>query len=359
VVSIDALCAGLRARGHDPFCIAPAMPHYRDDDDGAVVRVPSLPLPTATGYRLMLPHVSRRMRERAAQMSIVHAHSPFVAGSLAISMARRARVPLVFTYHTRLEHYAHYVPIDERLTRDIIRRVTLRFAEAAHAVITPTAAIAEHLRSIGVRRPIAVIPSGIDVARFAAGRRNQALRKRFGVAEGASMVLWVGRLAQEKNVDLALETAAALGTDGTRTIFVGDGPQRELYEARARALGAGGAVVFAGELSQEALPDAYASADALLFTSVTETQGLVLAEALATGLGIVAVDAPTTREVVGRQAQLTPPSPAELASAVRALLASQSNDSDLRARRQGDAARFDRDLSASKVLRLYETVLAG
>src|ERR1700722_2436483 len=109
VASIDGLRAGLRARGVDVTTFAPAFPAWIERDAG-VVRMPSLPLPTATGYRLCVPVLSADARRRLQQTDVLHAHSPFMTGWRAVAHARRRHVPLVFTYHTRIDAYAHYAP---------------------------------------------------------------------------------------------------------------------------------------------------------------------------------------------------------------------------------------------------------
>ena len=115
VVSIDALRDGLFARGVEVTTIAPHFPHFIDDEHG-VVRVPSLPLPTQTAYRLCVPYLNADDRRRMRGIDLVHAHSPFVTGWMGASYARRHRIPLVFTYHTRLAAYAHYAPFDRGAT---------------------------------------------------------------------------------------------------------------------------------------------------------------------------------------------------------------------------------------------------
>ncbi|MBD5634053.1 MAG: glycosyltransferase, partial [Candidatus Eremiobacteraeota bacterium] len=225
VASIDALAHVVRAGGHAATIVTPEMPGYRDAD-ARVVRLASLPLPTRTAYRLTLPHLPKSSHA----FSIVHAHSPFITGWLALREARRTRVPLVFTYHTQLEAYAHYVPFEPRATREAATRLTRAYTNAVDVVIVPTHAMERHLRDLGVRARVVVIPSGIDVALFSNGRRRDDLRARFGVRPGEKMVLTVGRLGREKNLECALEAFARLDEPRARLVLVGDGPQRASLE---------------------------------------------------------------------------------------------------------------------------------
>jgi glycosyltransferase involved in cell wall biosynthesis len=351
VASLDALAHVLRGAGHAATIVTPEMPGYRDVECD-VVRLRSLPLPTHTAYRLTVPYLPRR----SPAFAIVHAHSPFVTGWLALREARRARVPLVFTYHTQLEAYAHYVPFEAHLTRGAAARLTRAYANAADAVIVPTYAMERRLREIGVRARIAVVPSGIDVAQFASGRRRDDLRARLGVAPSQKMVLCVGRLGREKNVERALESFARLGDSRARLVLIGDGPHRAALERSAKRFGIAARTTFAREFARPALPDAYASADAFLFTSHSETQGLVLAEALAAGTPVVAVDTAQTREVLGAAGRIVRDDAAALAVALRDVL-DGSPPASGRAAAIAEAGRFDRRVLGARVLAVYESLL--
>ena len=316
--SIDALRDGLVREGNEVIVVAPEAPGFVDRDS-SIVRIPSLPLPTPTAYRLVIPFVTRSDRERIARnLAIVHTHSPFVTGSDRLAHARRSGVPLVFTYHTRLEKYAHYVPFERTMTEHAALGLTRAYAHAADAVIVPTQAMERRLRELGVRTSIAVVPSAVDVERFAAGRRRADVRARLGAAEDERLVLFVSRLAKEKNVELALRAFAQVGS-AARLVVVGGGPHRAELESEARRLGVASRTTFTGEMAPDALPDVYASADAFVFTSTSETQGLVLAEAMASGLPVVAVDAPATRDVLGGAGALCRPEPQAVAAALERL----------------------------------------
>jgi glycosyltransferase involved in cell wall biosynthesis len=320
VASVDALAHAIRARGHEAICVTPSMPGYRTSHEN-VVRIPSLPLPTRTAYRLTIPLLPIELvAPSLAHLSIVHTHSPFVTGWMGLRLAKRLHVPLVFTYHTQLEEYAHYFPFETRLTRSAAARLTRKYASAAEITIVPTAAMESHLRDLGVTTRIEVVPSGIELALFAAGRRDEALRARLGVGAGLRMVLAAGRLAREKNLELSLEAFARLADPSARLVLVGDGLHRRSLERTALRLGIARRTTFAGEFAREALPDIYASADALLFTSSSETQGLVLVEALAAGAPVVAVDTPQTRDVLGGSGTIVPPDAAAIAAALRRVL---------------------------------------
>lgn len=352
VASIDALAGTLRDNGHDAVVITPEMPSYRDVPGDDVVRVPSLPLPTRTAYRLTVPYLPRAI----GALSIVHAHSPFVTGWLGVRAARRARVPLVFTYHTQLEAYAHYVPFESHATRSAATRLTRLFANGADAVIVPTLAMEARLRAMGVRARIEVVPSGIDRALFARGRRRRDVRARFGIDDTYKLVLSVGRLGREKNIELALHAFARLDDFAARLVIVGDGAHRPVLERLAARLNIATRTTFAGEYSRDALPDVYASADAFVFTSSSETQGLVLVEALAAGTPVVALDTPQTRDVLAGAGIVCRNDPLAVAAALRSTLAGERADP-----RRGAAVAdtYDGLAIGARVIALYDSLVTA
>jgi glycosyltransferase involved in cell wall biosynthesis len=265
-------------------------------------------------------------------------------------------VPLIFTYHTQLEAYAHYVPFETRATQRAATHLTRRYASAADAVIVPTNAMARRLLGLGVRARIEVVPSGIDVSAFASGRRRADVRARLGALPEQSLIVCVGRLGREKNLELALDAFARLGDERARLAIVGDGPHRKALERYARRAGVAARTTFALEFARVALPDVYASADAFLFTSGSETQGLVLVEALAARVPVVAVDTPQTREVLAGAGFVVPGDAAALAAVMRGALDARGLDPDLGSR---VARRYDGAAVGDRVIALYESLLGG
>jgi 1,2-diacylglycerol 3-alpha-glucosyltransferase len=357
VASVDGLAEGLRALGHEVYCFTPRVPGCEESDgDGPVYRMPSLPLPIPTPYRLTVPVVSRNKRHAIInRLNVLHAHSPFVTGWMAVRYARRLRIPLVYTYHTRLEEYAHYVPFEPNATRRAASTLTRNFANLADAVIVPTPAMRERLLELEVTAPIEIIPSGIDLRRFGAGTRNLQLRRSLGVRDGERMLLFVSRLAREKNVELLIEALAGCATPA-RLVIAGDGPEREALEQLSARTGVAERVKFLGPVERDHLPDLYASADAFVFASVTETQGLVLAEALAAGASVIAADAPQNREVLGGAGRIVEPAAGAFAAAFSEVPVLP--DAAETAKARAASARFGIEEQARKVAAVYDRLQA-
>jgi glycosyltransferase involved in cell wall biosynthesis len=354
VASVEALASGLQTQGHEVFCFAPSMPGTaRFEDD--VHRIPSLPLPTRTPYRLTLPLVSRRVNAVIKGLCVIHAHSPFVTGWMGMRYARRYGMPLVYTYHTQLEAYAHYVPFDANATRFAANRLTRTFANLTDAVIAPTPAMAARLRELGVTVRIETVPTGIDVALFGAGRRRNDLRERIGIRTDDRLLLCVGRLAKEKNLQLLFEALARANDPALKLVIAGDGPLRAELEQLARTFGVFEQSRFLGFVSREDLPDLYASADAFVMASTTETQGIVQAEALAAGAAVIAADAPQNRDVLGSAGLLVPSTPQAFADAF-ALVGSVPEPARAAVARQA-AKRFAIQDQIDRTVALYESLI--
>ena len=364
VTSVDTLAEQLRTLGHDVFTFAPHIPKGAESV-GRVFRMPSLPLPARTEYRLTLPLVARRNKRRfLSQCDVIHSHSLFITGWMASYYARRRfRVPLIYTYHTLLERYAHYSPLGQRFTAQLTRELTKTYANAADAVIAPTKTVAAELRRQGVSAPICVVPTGINMEVFRKVDRaaGQAVRDNYGIPREAPLLLLVSRLAQEKNVPLAFQALVRVRQrlPDARLLLVGSGPLEHALQQQVSALGLEGVVHFAGAVEHNTIPAFYAAADVFVFPSVTETQGLVLAEAFAAGVPVVALDNPQTRDVFGEHLAGAIVADAEsMAHALVELI--ENSDQRLQAvtHAKTAAAGFDARATAGRVLAIYEAVVA-
>ena len=322
-ISVETLRRGLEARGHEVWVLAPRFPGAVDDPP-RVLRYPSIPATTYPDFPLAIPFARRlAARVRDLDVDVFHAHHPFLLGPAAARLARRLGRPLVFTYHTRYEKYAHYVPFSRAVVERAAVELSARFARRADAVIAPSARVRDELVRRGVGAPLAVIPTGVDLERFRPGERGAA-RRALGLSLDEPLLLYVGRLDREKSVERVL--VAFDHVAGTlpraRLALVGQGKEAAHLRALAARLPSASRVRFLGARPHDALPVCYQAADLFLFASETETQGLVLAEAHACGLPAVAVRASGVDEVVrdGETGLLTKAAAREFADAAIGLL---------------------------------------
>jgi glycosyltransferase involved in cell wall biosynthesis len=361
--AVETLRSGLEAAGHEKWIFAPG-PAVPVADPPNVFRYPSVPAPTYPGFSLALPW-SRRLRQVAVglELDVVHAQHPFLLGVTARRLARRIRRPLVFTYHTRYEKYEHYVPLPERLVAGLAIRLACRFAGAADLVVAPSEHMAGTLAARGVRAPIAVVPTGVPLDLFRPGERAAA-RRSLGLPDGEPLCLYVGRLDREKSVDRVIDAfgTVASAVSGSRLLLVGQGTHEAALRRRAAASPATARIHFRGGMSRAALAPFYRAADLFMFASETETQGLVLAEAHASGLPAVAVRASGVDEVVrdGETGLLTKADAGNLADAAIGLLLDGERRAAMgRAARAAAEEHFSAVRQVERMARLYAAVASG
>jgi glycosyltransferase involved in cell wall biosynthesis len=297
--SVSSFTEAFRRLGHRVLVIAPTfdgMPEAEED----VVRVPAIQHFNGSDFSVSLPVpglVSAALE--SFHPHVLHAHHPFLLGGTAVRAAAAYKLPVVFTHHTLYEQYTHYVPGDSALLRRFAAGLATEYANLCDHVIAPSESVAALLAERGVTAPISAIPTGIDPERFAKGD-GAAARARPGLPTGAFVVGHVGRLAPEKNLAFLARAVAAFlesSPDG-HFLVVGSGPSEEEVRQTFEARGLGARLHLPGTLQGQELADAYHAMNVFAFASQSETQGMVLAEAMTAGVPVVAVDACGVREVV-------------------------------------------------------------
>ncbi len=341
--SIATFRADLSAAGVDTTLVVPqyaAAPALADDQE--VIRVPSGGVPRDPEDRRMLWRALQSTLQglRGRRFDLVHIHTPFLAHYAGVGFARAAGIPAVETYHTFFEEYLHhYVPFLPRaLGRRLARAVTRSQCAQVDAIVAPSQPMRDMLGAIGVRQPVQVIPTGLPADRFAPGE-GARFRREHGLPEGRPLLLYVGRVAHEKNIGFLIDSFAEIrrARPDALLLIAGEGPARSALAAQVAGLGLAREVVFVGYLDRErALADCYAAASVFVFASRTETQGLVLLEAMAQGCAVVSTAHLGTASILqaGCGARVAPDEPVAFAQAVIDLL----NDPE-RAARCGTQAR--------------------
>lgn len=291
--SIQTLIAYLEQAGHEVFVFTSRYPRYRDERKG-VFRYPSVNAIVEPDYVLPItfsPRIARIIP--TLRLDIVHSHSPFFLGLLAQRVAELLGLPHVATNHTLYTEYAHYLPLPTvGATRWMLVRWMRAFYDSCDRVLAPSHLTQRVLEGYGVRTPISVVPTAIPAPPYVLQRPAET-KHEFGLPPDARLLLYVGRLAPEKNLDLLLRAFAlvAAKTNDTYLILAGSGKSRGALQARARALGIHRRTRFAGFLGRTKLDPLYQASDLFLFPSKTETQGLAVGEALAAGLPCLVVNA--------------------------------------------------------------------
>jgi 1,2-diacylglycerol 3-alpha-glucosyltransferase len=331
----------------------------------AVERVPALQNFNGSDFSVSLPlGAEPTARIEKFKADILHAHHPFLLGDTALRVGAEQGVPVIFTHHTLYEQYTHYVPFDSPRLKEFVIELSTRFANRCQGVIAPSESIAELIKQRGVTVPIRVVPTGIDTKVLAAGKRVRG-RANWELPHEATVIGHVGRLAPEKNLAFLAESVALCLKREPKAYFliVGDGPSRADMEQLFAKENVANRVRFAGKLTGRALHDAYAAMDCFAFASQSETQGMVLAEAMAAGNTVVALDATGVREILrDRENGRMLPADATAERFARAL-SQVVRDPDLRgswcdaAKKQ--AANFDRKVTAARALAFYKETVAA
>ncbi len=299
-IAVENVAKALRRRGHRVLIFAPEYDGVVDDEPD-VFRVLSIKNFNDSPFSLPLPLTLRPSYDLDAlsEVDVVHVHHPFLLGMSGLHLARAYNLPVVFTYHTQYEKYIHYLPFPEKMTAELAVRLSTRFANSCDAVIAPSIDILRVLRERGVEVPIHVIPTGVDLRRFRGGAPTY-LRRRLGFSENVAILLTVSRLAREKNVDVLIRVFARIQAFHKQCVFVvvGEGDAQTELQNLAHELNVADKTFFLGALTGKELVSAYKSADVFMFASTTETQGMVVVEAMACELPVVAISAPGVRDCV-------------------------------------------------------------
>jgi 1,2-diacylglycerol 3-alpha-glucosyltransferase len=378
-ISVDALARGLGARGHDVLVIAPRpasgsapQPVGSPGPDPEMAWLASYQLPRLVppAYRMAWPNPwASAVRDAAGwRPDVVHAHSPFVTGLLARRLARATGAPLVFTHHTRFADYGHYLgPLagpGSVLTDAYLRR----FWTGCAAIVAPSSDLANEIRGRlpdDVRSPVHVVPTGIDVEGIRALTPIDS-RPEAGWPADAVVVATLGRLAPEKSVEVILDGAAvALEREpSARLLVIGGGPSEDALRKRAERFG--GRAHLTGALPRLEALARLRGADLFAFASRTETQGLVLAEALAAGLPAVAVQGPGVADSVrdGIDGQIIRAEPVatrdrRLGTALAELAVDAERRGLMAERARDDATRFASARRVAEMEAIYRAVRAG
>ncbi len=359
--SVKTLEDQCRKHGHEVRVVAPEFPENVPGESDEVLRVPAICNFNGSDFsvRLPVPNLIHEMIEDF-EPDVIHSHHPFLLGDAALREAWKHKLPIVFTHHTLYERYTHYVPLDSPALKRVAIQLATEYCNLCTEVIAPSESVRKLLLERGVTSPVEVAPTGIDTAFFSSGN-GPAFRKAQGIPDDAWVIGHVGRLAQEKNLGYLAEAVRHhLRADSSAVfLLVGAGDALELAR---RTLGDEASRLFAvGRKSGQALADAYAAMDVFAFASQTETQGMVLAEAMAAGKPVVALDGPGVREIMrdgGNGLMLRGDAPE---TAFAAALARLRDDPELAGRcaagARAAADEYEERRSSARVIRIYEKLV--
>jgi 1,2-diacylglycerol 3-alpha-glucosyltransferase len=353
--------------GHEVQLIAPHYPSPGMDEPFEVLRMPSRYLPLDPEDRLMRGRPVRALAQqlRARQFDLVHIHTPFQAHYLGLHLARVLGLPAVETYHTYFEEYlGKYLRwLPNNLLRLAARRFSVSQADAVDALVVPSEPMLEVLRGYGVSAHARVIPTGLPDDELPDGD-GLRFRQRHGIAPHRPVLLYVGRVAHEKNIGFLIEAAARLQRDCPELLLLiaGEGPAEDSLRRQVERANLQQHVMFVGYLSRDqALADCYAAGDIFVFASSTETQGLVLLEAMKLGTPVVTTAVMGTAAIMadGRGGLVAEQDADHFASQCLRLLRDAALRQQLGEQARCKARQWSAAAMAEKMLELYRHLAEG
>lgn len=342
----------LTALGHEVTVFTLGDPDPAGDEPD-VVRSPGIPLGD-TGYYLGVRY-RQEAQARLRQMDILHCHHLMMSIELAY---RYGECPIVYTNHTRYDLYTGaYTPLPQPAADAIMRQIWPELTDMCDVVIAPSLSMRRVMETFGVRRPIEVIENGVDLEPFRCPC-HPLTRAELGLPPAGVVFVYVGRLAEEKNVGALLRQFAVVHewSPATSLLLIGDGPQKARLQQQAQQLGVAAAAHFVGAVPYAAVPNYLAAADVFVTASVSEAHPLTVIEAMAAGLPVVAVTGPGIVETVesGRSGWLTQHPEGGLAVAMAGMLPDEARRRQMGAQAQAASQRFDIHRTVQRTLALYQ-----
>lgn len=363
--SIQTFVRELTRLGHAVTVVAPDYGANDADGEFEIVRVPARVIFFDPEDRLMRGSALRAVAQRLAEREwdVIHVHTPFRAHALGVRLGRRLGCPVVESYHTFFEEYAaHYLPwLPAPLLRFAARRFSKSLCGAVDHLIVPTAQMAQVLRRYGITTPHSIVPTGIRLEEFRAGD-GARFRSEHGIGVGQPTLVTVSRLAAEKNIGFLLEVTQKLVAEFPQLVFIiaGEGPDATRLRQQARTLGIEHNTLFVGNLDRcTRLLDCYRAGDIFVFASPTETQGLVLLEAMSLNVPIVSTAVMGTATVLKNacSARVSAEDLDEFAGHVAALLRSPRERQRLAAAGSADAREWSAPALMTRVVELYQRLV--
>jgi glycosyltransferase involved in cell wall biosynthesis len=350
----------LEAQGHKAFVFTLGNLDY-EDEELRIIRSPAIPL-SDTGYYLNFSF-ARTARNKCKTMDILHAQHPFVTGRIAVRYGKRYGIPVVYTNHTRYDLYVqHYLPLlPDALAHTFLETYLPSFTSQCDLVIAPSKGLHDVLRSYGVTSHIEIVPNGIDLEPFQ-NPRTRHPRAELGLPESAKVMIYVGRIAPEKNLAFLLRAFAVVSQELPETylLLVGDGPEVDNLRDQAQKSGVGEKVIFTGRVEYEDVSGYLSMADAFVTASVTEVHPLSVIEAMAVGLPVLGIESPGVSDTVvdGVNGFVTRHDLAEFSLRMFRLMGENDVRARLAKKALEDSEQYSILSTSKRILGLYEELVA-
>jgi 1,2-diacylglycerol 3-alpha-glucosyltransferase len=375
--SIESFRHQFEKHGHTVFIFAPRSKNYVDENPnacptenfsnknfGRVFRYPSIDFNYKISFPIAIPF-SRKIDKIIGELKIdiIHAQHSNLLGGLAAKWAKKKNIPLVFTWHTLYDYYVHFAPlIPKKWALRWVINNAVNYANRADQIVTPTESVIPIIQKWGVtNKNITAIATGIEEKYYQNADRN-LIRQKFHVKNDEILLLLVSRLTQEKNIEFLFNSVIKVLKNNVKTKFLiaGDGNLSPKLKNIVLQNNLEDRILFEGIVSKENLKNYYAAGDIFVYTSKSETQGMIVSEAMYLGLPIVAVNAPGVSDLVrnNKNGFLVSENESEFSSAVQKLI----DEKELRNKFSKESKKIAREnftdkICAEKMLHLYQSLL--
>ena len=358
--SVESFRKEFENLGHEVFVFAPKWRGHKDENQN-VFRYPAIETNIKIKFPLAFPHSLKiRGKLKRLQIDIVHSQHPNLLGSAAAYWAKKKNVPLVFTWHTLYDQYAHFAPfVPAKIAAWWTIRNARNYANLCDAVITHTPSVADIIKKWGVANEnITAIPTGVEEKQFENPDR-ESLRKKYNIRDNEILLTLISRLTAEKNVGFLLDAVLDIlrNNKSVKFMICGDGNLKNNLEKVVRDSGLAGRVIFVGIVSGAEKKNYYAAGDIFVYASKSETQGMILTEAMYSGLPIVAVRATGVRDIVedGKTGFLVPENKQEFQEMIEKLISDPILRKDFSEEAKKTAReKYTAKICAKKMLEVYE-----
>ena len=303
ITAIENYRKELEKQGHQVYIFAAEYKNHKDDNP-RVFRFKSIDLRFKTSYPLPIissPRVGKIIKK--LDLDIIHTQHFLICGQIAWYYAKKLNIPLVFTHHTRYDLSFDYLPIvPKEIGKPLAQLLCAFYSDTCDGVIAPSQYVKNLLLKYKVKTPISIIPTGIG-AEFFSENNSEFLRKKYNLPANAIILLTISRLDSSKNIGFLIKSFKRISRKNliAYLVIVGEGPSKRILKQQSAKLGLKDKIIFAGEIAHKDIAKYYFASDMFVFNSFGETQGLVMIEAMASGLPVIATDATGVRDIVANK----------------------------------------------------------
>ena len=364
VVSIDTFRKELERRGHHYFIFTTGCPGYKDTAQNIIRYSPMIAFKSKGGrYPISWPQIVTFQAKKIAafNLDIIHSQHLLGLGLLGLRAAKKLKIPSILTYHTLLAEYAHYSPLFPSLIKNYLIRKSRDYCNLYDQIVTPSNSMKKILISYGVKKPIEPIPTGVNIPDYENPYTRTEIKTKWNVPQDKKLLLYVSRIAREKNVGFLFEAVRKLAKrrQDFHLLLIGGGPELSYYRRMISKWKIEKIATFIDMQPKAETNHYFGAADIFVFPSITETQGIVITEAMAAGVPAVAVGIMGPTDIIqeGVDGFLTRLNIDEFTDKIESLLDNENLKKQMGEQARENAKKFSVLTTANQMEKLYEQVI--